>query len=396
MTLYGVQKEGFVDKPIEVSLQEIEDAQKAKFGVGFNVSAQEPQGQLNGIYVTKIREFWEVLQAVYNSIDPDKAADQALNRVSALTGTVKLPATKSTVTARVNLDAGTLVETGAVISVTGDPTARFVTLADVENTGGSPADFTVTTEAETAGVVVANAGTLQVIETAVSGWNSSTNDADAVIGLTAEGNEALRIRREEELRVSGAGALDAIKADLVKVSGVTSVVMFENTKDTVSADGLPPHSIEAVVQGGTDAAVTQQVWKSKGGGVEAHGNTSGTATDVDGNSRSVKYTRPTNVDVYLDFFVTANTDPLLGPVYPADGDAQLKAAVVSFFQQSQDSGEDVILSQLVAPGFSVDGVTDVSSIEAGFAASPSGTANLPISPRNIAFTEAAKITVTVA
>lgn len=393
MTDYGVTSAGFVDKPIETILSEIETAQKTALGAGFDVSAQAPAGQINGAIVTQLRELWEVAQAVYSAIDPDKAEGTSLEALAALTGTQKAAATKSTVVGKLNLAAGKTVAAGAIASVAGNSSARFVTLVDAVNSGGSAADVSVTMEAETAGQVVANAGTLTVIETAQAGWNSITNDNDAEIGADAEDDAALRIRREQELRRSGAAAVDAIKADLLALENVTSVRVFENTTDVTDSDGMPPHSVEALVVGGTANAIAQAIWDAKSAGIEDQGNTSGTAQDSDGVSHTVEFSRPVEVSLYLIFYLTKNTDPLVGPIYPADGDAQVKLAIATWAQANMGIGDDLILAQMYATLFTVSGVSDVTLIKAGTAPAPSGTSNVVIGSRSIGTIDVDNVTV---
>lgn len=387
MTTYGVTASGFVDKPIETILDEIETAQKAAFGSEFDTSAQSPAGQINGIMSTHIREIWEVMQAIYAAWDPDTNTGQAQTAIAALSGTVRRAATKSTVTAIVNLDAGVTLATGAVASVSGAPDRRFVTTADATNSGGAPANVSVAMEAEDAGVVVASAGTLTVIETPQSGWNSVTNAADATLGTAQETEEDLRIRRETELRRAGAAAVDAIRSDVADVTDVTQVTVFENTSDITDGDGVPPHAIEVVVVGGTANDIAQAIWDSKAGGIEAHGDTSGTAVDDEDNNRTVEFSRPDAIDIYIDAECTVDSD------YPADGDTQIKEALAAY-GQAMAVGEDLVWSALFPVVFGISGVVDVTLLETGTAPAPSGTSNIVIGSRQIANIDTANITVT--
>jgi uncharacterized phage protein gp47/JayE len=392
---FGVTDLGFVDKPLDTILQEIEDAQKASIGAGFDVSAVSPAGQLNGIFAAKVRELWEVAQAVYAALNPDTATKAQLTALAAFTGTLRLDASKTTVVGRLNLNAGVTVPAGSIASVSGNPSARFVTLVDVTNSGGGAADFLTTLEAETAGEVPVNAGTLTVIETAVSGWNSITNDADGVTGDPIETDGELRSRREDELRRAGAAALDAIRTDVLAVTGVEYVTMYENTTDTTDADGLPPHSFETVVDGGLDAEIAQAIWDTKPAGIQAYGTSSADAVDSQNVIRSMGFTRPTNRVVYLDVDVSVNTDPLLGSVYPTDGDDQIKTIVANFATANWSIGDDVVLAQLYSSILSVDGVVDVVEIRADFTASPVPTANLVIAEREISDVQTTNIVVAV-
>lgn len=390
MTTYGVTATGFVDKPIEIILAEIEAAQKAALGTDFDVSAQTPEGQLNGIFSAKLRELWEVAQALHSALDPDKAEAVPLAALASLTGTLKQGATKSTVTATVNLDAGKTLFAGAIASVLGNATARFVSTVDVTNSGGTAADVAVPMEAETAGPVVANAGTLTVKVTSQPGWHSITNAADALIGQPVQTDGELRVQREIDLRRSGSAALDAIKANVVAVTGVTACNVFENATDATDVDGVPAHAIEVLVTGGAANDIAQAIWGTKAGGVRAYGLTSGTAYDVDGVARTMGFSRPTAVPIYLA--LTLTTDVTL---YPADGDTLVKAALALWSQENLGVGADVIVSRLGPVIFAAAaGIIDVVAVLTGTAPGPSTSTNTPIGSREQATIDTANVAVT--
>lgn len=387
MTTYGLTSAGFVDKPIEVILDEIETAQRAAFGDEFDTSAESPAGQQNGIVAIHLRELWEVAQALYTAWDPDTNEGAIQSQISALSGTVREAATKSTVTAAVNLDAGVTLAAGAIASVDGNPAARFVTLADATNSGGSPANVDVAMEAETAGVVVANSGTLTVIETPASGWNSITNASDATLGAAQETDEELRVRREQELRRAGAAAVDAIRADVLDVADVTTCTVFENTADVTDGDGVPPHAIEVVVLGGALDDIAQAIWDSRAAGIEHHGDTNGSATDDDGNTHTIYFSRPSEIQIFVNVEVTVDAD------YPADGDTQIKTAIATY-AQGLDVGEDLVWSALIPIIFGISGVVDVTTLETDTSDPPAGTSNIAIGSRELATIDTADIDVT--
>lgn len=382
----GVEATGFVSETVDSLKAAVETDQLADIDPSLNLTATSVLGQLNGIYAGKLAEAWEALQAVYSAFDPDAASGASLERIAAITGTVRKAATKSTLTATVNLDAGATLAIGAATaSDVGNPSARFVNTTSATNGGGSPANFQVEMEAEVTGPVTVNVGQMTVIETPVSGWNSITNDTQpsvvaGTIGTDLETDAALRVRREDELRQSGAGTVEAIRADLLQnVDGVTASLVIENDGITVDGAGRPPKSFEAVVVGGTNDDVAQQIWDSKPAGIETHGGTSGNATDSGGVTRVMNFSRPTLKTVYLEIDIAIDSD-----TYPIDGDAQVAAAVAAFAALNLSIGDDVILSALYPSIFSIAGVLDVTEIRADFTASPVPTANLTIAETEFA------------
>lgn len=351
----GVTNDGFVTKTLEEIKTELETDIKNALGPETNVTATSVLGQLIGILSSDSREVWEVIEAVYKAQDPDQASGSSLDALSALSGTIRLPATKSTVTATINLDDGTIVPIGSVVSVSGNSSARFVTLSAISNSSGVNADFSVEMEAEETGVVVANAGTLTVIETPVSGWLTATNALDATLGTDLETDAELRTRRDEDLRAQGNASVEAIKADILAVAEVEFARVFENVTLITDGDGIPGKAFEAVVEGGTDLNVATAIFLSKAAGIEAHGTTSQAVIDSAGESHTIKFTRPTVKTLYISAFFTTDSDE-----YPSDGDDQVTEAIFDFVDAEFSVGDDIIVSKICKPIYSIDGVEDLT------------------------------------
>ena len=63
---------------------------------------------------------------------------------------------------------------------------------------------------------------------------------------------------------------------------MSEVVVWENGGDTVDADGRPPHSVEAMVTGGDNAAIAAVLWAAKARGIATYGSTSVAVADAQG------------------------------------------------------------------------------------------------------------------
>ena len=388
-----VDATGLQIKTIEEILDELSTQQKAEIDATLNTSPDQPIGQMNGIMAAQLREGWEVAQVAFNGFNPDAAEGFLQEKLSALTGTLRKGATKSQVTLDCDLDNTTTLLAGVnFANVTGDPDNRWTPVADFTATsdGVDPILF----EAEFAGAVTANAGTIAVIATPVVGWNSVTNPLDATVGTEIETDAELRQRREEELRATGSATLDAIRADVLADPKVLQASVFENTSDLIDANGLPPKSIEVVVFDGTpptltDDEIAQLIFDTKAAGILAFGLESGTATDSLGGFHTIGFSRPTEIEIFVDMFVSID----ISTGYA--GAAALKTALVALNLSDLILGRDVIAAKLVEVAMAFDGVFDMtSSPELGFSAAPSGTTNLTITAREIARLDTSRITVT--
>jgi uncharacterized phage protein gp47/JayE len=392
----GLTPQGFEAKPLDQIKSEIEADERGLISPTINTSTDSVVGQLNGIFSTQLRQTWELLQALYEAVFTDSAEDYALTLRAALTGTLRRPATFSRVETVVNVNPGTYPAGTLIASVLGSPDDKFTNESDVENPGMVAANVTTIFVAIESGPVRANAGTLTVIAQAVTGWNSVNNPADANLGALQEGDAALRLRREAELRALGSTNVDAIRADLLRdVEGVIGVGILENDTNTTDVNGVPGHSIECLVHGplppsaADDQAVAEKVWGSKAAGIGTYGTTTKTVTDSQGIDHEVRFTRPTELDAYADFTLVVDADTFAGIV-------AVKEAVAAV-AEGLGPGERLDWRRVVGVPYSVPGVVQVTAF--GLSTNPGGPfteADVVPTVRQIVVMETSSVTVTVA
>lgn len=103
-----------------------------------------------------------------------------------------------------------------------------VNLNFVHGTRGTPAQAVGSATATATGPISAPAGTLTVIDTPVSGWDSVTNQLDVIAGTNLENDTDALNRRLTLLASAANGPLQAIAEKVALVSGVSQVKPFEN------------------------------------------------------------------------------------------------------------------------------------------------------------------------
>jgi len=437
---YGLTATGFVPKPYEQVLADIQADMRSSFGDSIDLSPDSVFGQLAGIVAERVSEVWDAAQAVFNAFVPDASTGAGLDALAAVTGTLRLPATKSTVTLTATGTVGTALPAGrqASVAVT---LARFETLADavllaapvwgaaspyvagnrvsnaarvyqcaVAGTSAGAGGPTSTSTAITDGTVtwrylgeglgvvdadakctvtgptIAAAYSIATIETPVSGWSTVTNLALAVTGRDLETDANLRIRREADLQATGGGAVQQIREAVATVAAVTEVTVYENTTDA-TVDSIPPHAVEVVVLGGVSADVLAAIFAAVAAGIATYGSSSGTVTDSMGIAHTVYFSRPTAVPVYFAIALLKDAD-----AYPIDGDAQVKAAIVAYGATFR-TGWDVRSSAFAARLFSIAGVLDVTQAFLGAAPAPGTDTTIVTSSRQLATFATANVSV---
>lgn len=388
--MYGVTTNGFVIKDLDTIRDEIDAYQRANIDAGLDLSDRSVLGQINAIMASKIYETWELAQAVYASQYPDTASGDALDSVCAITGTTRDVVTKARVTGQVTVNPNSPLPAGSVAHLSGQPSARFITLTTVASdpVGGV---FDVVFEAESAGQLAVAPNQLTVIAEPVTGWIGVDNALAGTSGEDREPDEELRIKRENELQGSGSTNVDAIRAAILQLTGVLDADVLEN--DDTATDpttGAPGKSVFAIVHGGTAADIAKAIFDTKAAGIETWGSTTQAILDSMLNSHDIKFSYATTLSLYCD--VTVLVDP---NVFDAvNGPSDIEDAIEEY-GNSLGIGDDVIHDQVRCAVLDIPGVIKATSLEIGFAASPSGTGDLSVQYDQKVIGDAANVNVTV-
>lgn len=235
---------------------------------------------------------------------------------------------------------------------------------------------------------------LNTIENPVSGFNTIDNFEDGVPGRDPESDVEFRIRRAESLQILGAATIGAIQARVLQeVANVTAVKVLENRTDDYDPGpapiGRPPHSIEVIVEGGTDADIAEKIWEVKAAGIQTYGNTMYTIIDSNGDPQDIYFTRPTAVYLYVrvDYDRTGAEE-----VFPTDGEDTIRDNIYEL-GAAHNVGEDVILQSFFGSVYFKQGIITNATIylaEDVVPDNPSpswGTSNIVIDAQEIAIFE---------
>ena len=362
----GLTSTGITIKDVAEILADMESEQLANIDADLDVGPDDLLGQLNGIYAAALAELWELLEQVYQSAYPDTASGQSLSYVSALTGAIREPAVKASLLVHLEGTVSTNVPAGTQGYVDGDPDALWETTADAVIAEEGATDYIeVTMEAVTAGTATTAYQTDSelVISTPVSGLDAITIQADATPGANEETDSELRLRREQSLALAGASTVEAIRAEMLQVPGVDSCTVFENPTGVTDSLGLPPKSIEVLVNNETGTTYTAQdvvdeILLRKPAGTATYGGLSGTATDSAGNDYTVYYSEPTEVPIHVELTLVAETDGTYV------GDTAVAEAIADWATRSLRVGQSVYGSDIIGVVVGLEGVisVDVSTV----------------------------------
>lgn len=442
---FGVIPTGFSLPTLEELRDKVSQRLRIKFGAGIDVSDESVEGMVAAILSESLAVAWEALEGLYFALSRDTARDNLLSAIALLTGTIRKQPAQSRVTMTLTGDDTTVVpaesRVAAVSTATEWATEEDVTLEQltaftpsgsytvgqrVTNVGRSyecitsgtssvngptttAADITDGTvhwtylgEGEAAGDVdalsvdfgpiVGTARDLTSIVTPVSGWESAINLENAAPGRDLESDKALRLRSEADLSRLGSTTVDALRSELLDVEGVSSASIFVNNTDedlevdTAPSVILPPHTVEAVVRGGADQDIWDALLAGVAAGIGTYGDEEGTAEDSEGVDHTMRFSRPTEINVWVEVDLEYDED-----LYPDDGDDQVTQAILDY-GNAQQTGRDADASALIAQVFAIDGVLRITDLFVDDNASPVTTA-VTINRHSLAVYDAARITI---
>lgn len=388
----GVTTAGFDPKTSEDIFSAISAKIKTRVYDKANLGADSSLGQITQIFANHVAENWEGIAELSTTRDPTAAAGRFLDYICWITGTTRRGQSNSTVTLSITITTGTTINAGELFTTNADGSPQWATLASITNATGSDATYEVSAEAVSPGPIRANSGTITVAVNSPAGLVSVINNEDATPGQNLESDASLRPRRIVELSRLGAGPIDSIRAALLELEGMQSVSVRDNPTP-VDVGGVSAYGFEAVIFDGTSAIVAdddiaQAIFDAgKPLGSTTSGTDSGLATDSEGKSYTVNFSRAAQVDVYLEI------DLVVGANFPANGKARISQAVADYGDANLGVGDDVILRRLDEAIFSVTGALDVQEIRVGASASPTQTTNYEVLARQIADLDTGRITV---
>lgn len=386
---WGLTENGFLRPSYGELLDAFEVKAKELFGSTINLTVRSPLGIFLRIFAWFAGLMWQLAEDVYSSGFIDTATGVSLARLGAFIGIRLLAAQKATGTLQITGEAGAVIYSGFIVQAGNQ---KFVTLETV--TIGQDGTASAPIQAYEAGPLgnVA-AGAIDTVVTPLAAAITVTNPAPTIGGRSRETDQEFRERYARSVDKPGGSNTDAIRAELLEVPGVITAVVWENEADVESAEGLPPHSIEAIVYGGADAAVAAAIFAKKAAGIQTSGTVSMQLMDASSRLRTIRFSRPEAVPVYVRISGLVVEDAY-------GGDAALQIVIVDYIGSEAGDysksglaiGETVFYNRLMCPINSVPGVVDYS-LELSTDGAAWQQANIVISARQKAVTSTGKVVI---
>lgn len=282
----------------------------------------------------------------------------------------------TTTAAAINLLSADITNKSLVNGVTATDTSvgLDLSLTIVSNDDSTPAVITnsnnlITTSVTSFGLVAKDiVGSFGVsantvtIPPAIVGITSVTNRYLFVEGRPQESDIDLRTRHKLSVSTAGAATVEAIKADLLGVTGVITAFVIENDTLVTSPDNIPPKAFLAVVKGGSDQDIGDALWLTKGAGVETYGSTQVATIDSQGSTQFVNFSRPDPIYIHMNVDYSLYDEQ--SSQFPTNG-AQLMTDILVDYGAGLSVGEDVIPQRFATQLFNTVGGLGVVNVTIG-------------------------------
>ncbi|ENR3409248.1 baseplate J/gp47 family protein [Salmonella enterica] len=307
------------------------------YGSDAYLEPDSKDGQMVALVALAVHDANNTAISVYNCFSPVTGYGAALTSNVKINGIARKGATNSTVDLLLTGTAGTTITNGTV-----KDTNNVIWRLPASVVIGVDGAVTVTAICSNSGAIAALAGTITTINTPTRGWMSVTNPAAAAVGAPAETDAELRIRQGQSVAIPSITPFEGVDGAIANIAGVTRHKLYENDTGKTDGNGLPPHSISAIVDGGDVTEIARTIRGNKGQGVRTWGKTSVTVPDKYGNPHIISFSRPTDVPVYgkITLKVFAGYTSQIG--------VQIQQAVADYINRLM-IGDQVLLSRIYSP-----------------------------------------------
>lgn len=258
------------------------------YGSDAILTADSQDGQFVAIMAKAINDSNNAAVSVYNAFSPATAQGANLSSVVKINGIARAVASASTVDVTIVGVVGTTITNG-VVQDTNQVNWDLPASVTIPPAG----EITVTATCAQPGAVSAAPGTVTTIATPTRGWQTVTNASAASLGNPVEEDADLRVRQASSTALPSLTVLDGIVGAVKAITGVTRVAAYENDTNIIDTNGLPPHVISLVVEGGDATAIANAIAAKKTPGGGTYGTTTVTVTDVYGIPHPINFFRPT-------------------------------------------------------------------------------------------------------
>lgn len=321
---------------------------KLIYGSDIYLEPDSQDYQMVSIRAKMAYDLMHMQATIFANQSPSTCSGTALDARVEWNGIKRKSAGYSTCDVSLSGTVGTIINDGIVKDTAG----KLWSLPSVVNIDSNPKTVTVT--CQEIGAIEAPVGSINQIITPVKGWTGVINTVSATVGAYVETDEELKLRRVDSTALASLNLVESVQAGITSIEEVRKCKVYENDTNITDDNGIPPHSISCVVDGGDDFEVARTIYERKGGGTgtyadsESAGFVEETITTSTGLPINIQFCRPVEVPIKIQFTIQATS------TYISDTNvgtkAKIKEQIMEYFNDI-GMGDDIYPSSIIAVAF---------------------------------------------
>ena len=340
------------------------------YGTDIYISADSQDGQWLAVIAKAINDSNQAAISVFQSYSPLYAQGAGLSSQVKLNGLSRLVSTNSQSQGTVVGQVGSIITNGVVADVNGN-LWNLPAIVTIPISGS----ISVTVIAQNKGAIFAPSGTINSIFNPQLGWQTFVSTVAATVGSPIESDATLRQRQGVSTALPALAIIRSISGSIGNVIGVQRFHVYENDTGITDANGIPSHSLSAVISGGSSADIANAIRLKKPPGIQTYGTTSVIVYDSAGLPVTINYFILGNIEIYISLTIKAL------PGYVSTTGALIIAAIQAYLN-SLAIGQSVYPANAQAiaalPGSGLESTFYITALTLGTAPTPTGTTLIAI------------------
>lgn len=351
----AMREAGFVRPGYAQLLEEQEARARQMFGEDIDTGEQTALGKFIRLGVYDLARLYEEMEGVYLSRFPHLAKGVGLDRLTPFAGVHRNPASAAVHKVRLEGVAGTLAAQGMLLGTAYGVYFRARQEAVLNESGVAE----VQAECLQRGVAgnVAS-GDICVVVNPQMGLYSAKGLLRLADGKEAEGDAELRERFDLAVQGVGSATVNAVRAAVLRVPGVSSCQVLENDGEESNEQGVPPHSFACFVLAETaaDEEVAAAIFSKKPLGIKSCGEVAVPVRDSFGGVHELRFSH------VQKRWLAVKGKLVVSALFPKDGVQQVKRALAAQVG-SLPAGRGLALTALYPVLYGVPGVEKAEGLQ---------------------------------
>lgn len=301
--------------------------------------------------------------------DPKTAWGAGLSQVVQINSIMRKPGSGSIVNLEITGRPGTIIPKGTQYG-TADGGLVFAT--DVLTAIQPGGIAMVTATCTTYGPNEPEPGDIAAIIDTIEGVESVRNTHTVAVGTLEETDAELRRRQQQSTNATSYRQIEAIRAAVFNVPGVTFCRAYQNSTLEIDDRGIPGKCVAVLAVGGKDADIADALWKRTPLGIGYYGNVEVPYVSEMGYTEIIRFSRPEEIPIWVKVKIKVVVDDRL-QAFPSKGVEMIKDEILNYALHGHTDcaeygntgfvpGADIIRSYLYTPINNIGGAS-VTGIE---------------------------------